>query len=80
MNPIPLHNDEPTLLDLLERRALLARVGDAVATCEPPYVFGIHGDWGAGKTSFLHQLQLYLTGCPASCIWSTVWSTISLDC
>lgn len=65
MKPVPLHNDEPTLLDLLERRALVVRVGDAVATCSPPYVFGIHGDWGAGKTSFLHQLQLYLTGqCP----------------
>jgi hypothetical protein len=60
-----LLNDDPTLLDKLQRRELLERVGEAVATCEPPYVFGIHGDWGAGKTSFLHQLQLYLTGeCP----------------
>jgi hypothetical protein len=65
MGQIPLHNDEPTLLDLLERRPLLVQVGDAVARCKPPFVFGIHGDWGAGKTSFLHQLQLYLTGeCP----------------
>ncbi|HTQ78903.1 MAG TPA: P-loop NTPase fold protein, partial [Thermoanaerobaculia bacterium] len=61
----PLQNDEPTLRDFLGRADLLQRVGDAVATCDPPHVFGVHGDWGAGKTSFLHQLQLYLTGqCP----------------
>jgi hypothetical protein len=60
-----LHNDEPTLLDQLERLDLVRRVGDDVATCDPPHVFGIHGDWGAGKTSFLHQLQAYMTGqCP----------------
>jgi hypothetical protein len=60
-----LHNDEPTLLDQLGRIDLVQRVGDDVATCEPPHVFGIHGDWGSGKTSFLHQLQAYLTGkCP----------------
>jgi len=60
-----LHNDEPTLIDELSRLDLVGRVGDDIAYCQPPHVFGIHGDWGSGKTSFLHQLQGYLTGsCP----------------
>ena len=60
-----LHNDESTLSDSLDRGALVHEVGDAVANCEPPQVFGVHGDWGLGKTSFLHQVQWYLTGdCP----------------
>ena len=60
-----MHNDEPTLLDTLDRGPLIREVGEAVATCAPPQVFGVHGDWGLGKTSFLHQVQWYLTGdCP----------------
>ena len=60
-----MHNDEPTLLDALDREPLIREVGEAVATCAPPQVFGVHGDWGLGKTSFLHQVQWYLTGdCP----------------
>ena len=60
-----MHNDEPTLLDLLDRKQLIEEVGDAIAHCTPPQVFGVHGDWGLGKTSFLHQVQWYLTGeCP----------------
>ena len=60
-----MHNDEPTLLDALDRGTLIREVGEAVATCVPPQVFGVHGDWGLGKTSFLHQVQWYLTGdCP----------------
>ena len=60
-----MHNDEPTLLDALDREKLIREVGEAVATCDPPQVFGVHGDWGLGKTSFLHQVQWYLTGdCP----------------
>ena len=60
-----MHNDEPTLIDGLERSALVKEVAEAIADCTPPHVFGIHGDWGLGKTSFLHQVQLYLTGmCP----------------
>ena len=60
-----MHNDEPTLLDALDRETLIREVGEAVATCNPPQVFGVHGDWGLGKTSFLHQVQWYLTGdCP----------------
>ena len=60
-----LHNDEPALLDSLERVPLIEEVGEAVARSTPPQVFGVHGDWGLGKTSFLHQVQWYLTGdCP----------------
>lgn len=60
-----MHNDEPTLVDLLDRQSLVQEVGEAIATCSPPQVFGVHGDWGLGKTSFLYQVQWYLTGkCP----------------
>ena len=60
-----MHNDEPALRDTLERGALIEEVGEAIARCTPPQVFGVHGDWGLGKTSFLHQVQWYLTGkCP----------------
>lgn len=60
-----MHNDEPTLLDALNRNALIKEVGRAIATCDPPQVFGVHGDWGLGKTSFLRQIQWYVTGeCP----------------
>ena len=60
-----MHNDEPALLDTLERGSLIEEVGEAIARCTPPQVFGVHGDWGLGKTSFLHQVQWYLAGeCP----------------
>ena len=57
-----MYNDEPTLRDRLRRNALIKEVGEAIATCEPPQVFGVHGDWGLGKTSFLQQVRWYLTG------------------
>lgn len=60
-----MHNDEPSLEDALERGPLIEEVGEAIARCTPPQVFGVHGDWGLGKTSFLQQVQWYLTGeCP----------------
>ena len=47
----------PPLLDTLERGPLIREVGEAIAHCRPPQVFGVHGDWGLGKTSILHQVQ-----------------------
>ncbi len=62
---MPPLNDEPALVDLLARGDVARRLAADIADCAPPYAFGVHGDWGAGKTSFLHQLQLRLTGkCP----------------
>ena len=60
-----MHNDEPTLIDALDRMPLIEEISEAIVNCTPPQVFGIHGDWGLGKTSFLHQVQLHLTSeCP----------------
>lgn len=76
---IRLRSDEPTLVDELgrlrdpdpSRLNLVRRLGDAVAACDPPQVFGLHGDWGSGKTSCLYQLQWYLAGsCPQAPTWT----------
>lgn len=55
-----LYNDESTLTDALDRTKLRKEFGQAIATCSPPHVFGLHGEWGSGKTSFLRQLRFEL--------------------
>lgn len=55
-----IHNDETTLRDQLSRSALRREFGQAIACCKPPHVFGLHGEWGSGKTSFLRQLRYEL--------------------
>lgn len=58
-------NDEPVLIDELGRNELVHDVARDVAKRPAPLVIGVHGDWGAGKTSFLHQLHWRLSGdCP----------------
>lgn len=53
-----LHNDHTTTVDLLGRATLRKLLFQQI--CKPkelPLVFGVHGDWGAGKSSFLLQLR-----------------------
>lgn len=61
INP-QIYNDEWTLDDQIGQAPHVADVGKIITSCTPPYVLGIHGDWGAGKTSFLRKLHLYLSG------------------
>lgn len=63
-------DDHATLIDSLERIPLVTKLAAAVMSCTPPRVFGVHGDWGAGKTSFLHQLHFQLDGLAARETWS----------
>jgi hypothetical protein len=56
------HNDEPDYADALGHYPLVRRVGHRVLSCSPPYVLGVCGSWGAGKTSFLRKLWAYLGG------------------
>lgn len=57
-----IHNDLPTLQDRLQWAAELAAMSRRIQQCQPPHVFGVHGDWGSGKTSFMRQLQRELGG------------------
>jgi hypothetical protein len=56
------HNDEPTEEILNGRKALATQVADALASCQAPQVFGVDGDWGSGKTSFLCAVEKQITG------------------
>jgi hypothetical protein len=55
-------DDEPILSDALSRSAVLRRLGDELIMADAPKVYGVHGEWGSGKTSFLCQLQFYISG------------------
>lgn len=56
------HNDEPVIDgSLLQREGFVRTLAEQIAACAPPQVFGVHGEWGAGKTSVLRQLQRHLS-------------------
>jgi hypothetical protein len=61
-NFLHTHNDEPVVRDFPGREALVRQVAVEIARCNPPQVFGVHGDWGAGKTSFLCAVEKVITG------------------
>jgi len=77
-----LHSDQPFLPDeghpdLLRREQLLNQVVGAIQNCQMPIVFGIHGDWGQGKTSFMLQARaaLEIPNCeyPCKVVWFEAW-------
>jgi hypothetical protein len=55
-------NDEWDYADALGHYTLVRRIGHRLLACHPPYVVGICGSWGSGKTSFLRKLWAYLGG------------------
>ena len=57
-----LLDDLPTLDDKLGWEGEIVRLSSRIQECPTPHVLGIHGDWGAGKTSFMRQLQHSLGG------------------
>ncbi len=62
MTHTEIFNDNWTLEDQLGHSRHVEEMAELLLTCKPPYVVGIHGDWGVGKTSFLRKLHAYLSG------------------
>lgn len=56
------HNDHPTIQDLLGFEASAKSLAKRICGCKAPKSFGVNGQWGCGKTSFLGLLYKQLTG------------------
>ncbi|MDL2248520.1 KAP family NTPase [Tyzzerella sp. OttesenSCG-928-J15] len=55
-------SDNETKVDMLNNRAIAKTVADVIRDCDDrPISIGIHGDWGAGKSSVLVMVEDELT-------------------
>ncbi|WP_244243744.1 P-loop NTPase fold protein, partial [Pseudomonas aeruginosa] len=56
-------NDQETATDLLYYEAIAKTVVKLIGkTPETPITIGVHGDWGAGKSSVLKMLEASFEG------------------
>ena len=51
-------SDNETKVDMLNNRAIAKTVADVIRECDDrPISIGVHGDWGAGKSSILVMVE-----------------------
>ena len=69
-------SDQETAVDLLYSEAIARTVVKLVsATPETPVTVGVHGDWGAGKSSVLKMTSdAFKSNDRALCIWFNGWT------
>jgi RecA/RadA recombinase len=61
--------------DPLARRQCAATLTRLIQGTTKPYVIGLYGPWGSGKTVFLHQLQLELEAIDIPTVRVDAWRT-----
>jgi predicted KAP-like P-loop ATPase len=57
LNYLNFINDSETVIDYLQNASIAKTVKELISQCgEKPLTIGIHGDWGAGKSSILEMI------------------------
>lgn len=69
-------NDQETATDLLYYEAIAKTIVKLIGkTAETPITIGVHGDWGAGKSSVLKMLEAsFKTNDRTLCLWFNGWT------
>jgi ribosomal protein L7/L12 len=52
-----IQNDEPAVVDNLDRARFAAALARVIENCATPLVIGVYGTWGIGKTSLMRQIR-----------------------
>ena len=68
-----IHNDEPTLVDKLNREQYAKAFARLSLTCETPLVVSLYGAWGVGKTSLMKLIEKELDEDTSHIIWFNLW-------
>lgn len=69
-------NDQETATDLLHYEAIAQTIVSLILnTPKAPMTIGVHGDWGAGKSSVLKMIEGELAGEDrVLCLWFNGWA------
>lgn len=70
---IKILTDEAASKDRLHRARFVDALGTVVTNCDTPFVLGVFGDWGTGKTTLLSMLRLKLVASGERCVWFDAW-------
>ncbi|MCL2453889.1 MAG: KAP family NTPase [Micrococcales bacterium] len=52
-----ISNDSPTVIDALDRGALVDRIVGLVEEVQAPFTLGVYGGWGSGKSSIMKRVR-----------------------
>jgi len=66
-------NDEPSSLDSLNRDDFASALARTAENCQTPFVIGLYGSWGIGKTSLMKLVEKKLDIDRSIPIWFDAW-------
>lgn len=68
-----VHSDEPTKRDRLNRTQYAEALARVAESCDTPFVIGLYGGWGVGKTTLMRLIEVELIKEKVRTVWFDPW-------